>query len=317
MHVVRGRKAFGAELGSRGEGCALAIGNFDGVHRGHQALLTAARGLADRTGVLCGALTFEPHPARFFAPTLAPPMLLPLGRRCELLGAAGADFVLVEPFDADLAGLSAERFVEEFLVGALHVGHVVVGYDFSFGKGRGGNGALIERLGAGQGFGVTIVPQVTVDGLVCSSTKIREFLLEGRIEGASLLLGRAPELTGEVVRGAGRGRQIGVPTANLRVEGDLCVKPGIYAGRCVIGARVVVAAISLGTNPTFVGPGAPLTVEAHLLDFAEDLYGQRVRLELVARLRDEQRYDGVEGLLAQIRRDIEQTRNLVASVGRT
>jgi riboflavin kinase/FMN adenylyltransferase len=172
-------------------------------------------------------------------------------------------------------------------------------------------------MGGARGFGVTIVPQVTVDGLVCSSTKIREFLLEGRVEGAALLLGRPPELTGEVIRGAGRGRQLGVPTANLRVDGDLCVKPGIYAGRCALGARVVAAAISLGTNPTFAAPGAPLSVEAHLLDFAGDLYGQRVRLELLGRLRDERRFDGVEALLVAIRRDVERTRDLVASLDRT
>jgi riboflavin kinase/FMN adenylyltransferase len=318
MHVVRGRETLRAGLGRGPRAPSLAIGNFDGVHRGHQALLAAAVASARAAGGEAGVLTFDPHPARFFAPALAPPMLLPLGRRLELFEEAGVDFVVVEPFDAALAALEAERFADEVLAGAIGVRHVVVGYDFSFGRGRRGDGVLLARLGERLGFGVTIVPQVTVDGLVCSSTKIREFLLEGRVEGARLLLGRPYEITGAVVRGAGRGRGLGVPTANLDPEGELFLKAGIYAGRARLldrPGRAPLAAISVGTNPTFApaagAPGEPppaLAVEAHLLDFAGDLYGSRVRLELWARLRDERRFPDAGALVAEIARDIERTR---------
>jgi riboflavin kinase/FMN adenylyltransferase len=320
MRVAWGRARLVADLGSPPGRPAVAIGNFDGVHRGHQALVAAARTEADSRGAQAGVLTFDPHPARFFAPALAPPLLLPLARRLELLGEAGADFALVEPFDAQLAAMDPERFVAEFLVGSLGVGHVVVGYDFSFGRKREGNAARLTELGARHGFGVTVVAPVTADGLTCSSTKIREFLLEGRIEGAALLLGRPPEISGEVVRGASRGRGLGFATANLRPDLELVpFRSGIYAARAVLLDRVGAthpAAVSIGTNPTFDGQlgagSAPLTVEAHLLDYpGADLYGERLRLLFVSRLRDERRFDRVEDLIAEIGRDVQRTRQLV------
>jgi riboflavin kinase / FMN adenylyltransferase len=315
MQVVWGRARLAGAV-------TIAIGNFDGVHRGHQALVAAARAEAHARGARAGVLTFDPHPARFFAPALAPPLLMPLARRIELLGEAGADFVMVEPFDAALARLDPEAFVADVLVAALGVGHVVVGHDFSFGRGRAGNAARLVELGRGHGVGVTVVPAVAVDGLVCSSTKIREFLLAGRIDGARLLLGRPPEVTGTVVRGAGRGRALGIPTANLDPEGDLPLRTGIYAARAVLldrGGAIHPAAVSVGTNPTFVEAGEgvpPITVEAHLLDYAgDDLYGARVRLLLEARLRDERRFASVEALLAEISRDVERTRRVLAAAG--
>jgi riboflavin kinase/FMN adenylyltransferase len=292
---------------------ALAIGNFDGVHRGHQELVRAARGIAARLGGTAGVLTFDPHPARVFAPALAPPLIVSLERRLELLGAAGAELAIVEAFTPALAAVEAEAFVRDVLVGGFGAREVVVGYDFSFGHGRRGTPALLGALGAGLGLGVTIVPPVTVDGLVCSSTKVREFVLEGRVEGAALLLGRPVELQGPVVRGAGRGRGLGIPTANVAPEGELVPRLGIYAARALLlDARGAVAsthkaALSIGSNPTFVPAGA-VVVEAHLLDFDGDLYGQRVRLEVLHRLRDERRFESVEALLAQIAADVAETR---------
>jgi riboflavin kinase / FMN adenylyltransferase len=318
MRVARGRARLAADLGHLPRSPAVAIGNFDGVHRGHQALVAAARAEADTRRAEVGVLTFDPHPARFFAPALAPPLLVSLPRRLELLGEAGADFTVVEPFDAQLAGMAPEVFVDEVLVGAFGVGHVVVGYDFSFGRKRSGNAATLSTLATARGFGVTVVPPVSADGLHCSSTKIREFLLEGRIEGAALLLGRPPEITGEVVRGAGRGRDLGFATANLRPDvDDLAFRTGIYAAHAVLldsGERFG-AAVSIGTNPTFqTGTGAPVTVEAHLLDHpGNDLYGTHIRLHFAARLRDERRFDDVEALIAQITRDIDRTRELLAT----
>jgi riboflavin kinase/FMN adenylyltransferase len=199
----------------------------------------------------------------------------------------------------------------------------VVGYDFSFGRGRKGDTRLLGVEGLALGIGVTVVPPVTVSGLTCSSTKVREFALEGRVEGAAMLLGRPLEVTGEVVRGAGRGRGIGIPTANVKPEGELLPKPGIYAGRAVILAEgnggstssTHVCALSIGTNPTFRGSGAltsVLSVEGHLLDFDGDLYGRRLRLEIVHRLRDEQRFESTAALVEQIHADFAETRRVMA-----
>jgi riboflavin kinase / FMN adenylyltransferase len=299
---------------------ALAIGNFDGVHRGHEELVRVARRLADDLRGAAGVLTFDPHPARVFAPALAPPLIVSLERRLELLGEAGAEIAIVEAFTPALAAVEAEAFVRDVLVARLGAREVVVGYDFSFGRGRRGTPALLRDAGAGVGLGVTIVPPVTVDGLVCSSTKVREFVLEGRVEGAALLLGRPVEITGRVVRGAGRGRGLGIPTANVAPEGELLPRLGIYAARARVldaAGGVVsthVAALSIGSNPTFTASSlsAPVTVEAHLLDFDGDLYDRRLRLEVLHRLRDERRFDSVAALLAQIAEDIAETRARVA-----
>jgi riboflavin kinase / FMN adenylyltransferase len=288
----------------------VAIGNFDGVHRGHQALVERARERARASGGHAVVLTFDPHPARFFAPTLAPPMIMPLARRLELLAEAGADAVVIEAFDATFAAIEAEEFVEQVLRKDLGAQHVVVGYDFSFGRGRKGNPPLLSALGERFGIGVTVVPAVTAGGLVCSSTKIREFVLEGRMEGAKLLLGRPFEIGGEVVRGAGRGRGLGIPTANVRPDGELLPRTGIYAGRAVVGDSRISTAISVGTNPTFAAGNPPVTVEAHLLDWSGDLYGQHIRLEIETRLRDERRFETVDELMSEIRKDIARTREI-------
>jgi riboflavin kinase/FMN adenylyltransferase len=314
VHTVRGRHRITAELGSALREPAVAIGNFDGVHLGHRALLDEARRIASAAGGQVVALTFDPHPARFFAPSLAPPMLAPLPRRVELLQEAGADVVLVEPFTADFAALSAEDFVEQVLARDIGTRHVVVGADFSFGRNRRGDTALLTSLGRRFGMGVSIVPQVTASGLVCSSTKIREFVLEGRVEGANLLLGRPFEIDGTVVAGANRGRTLGVPTANLVCEGEILPKPGVYAGRAwrLDGdRRWFAAAISIGNNPTFAEKTEPeLSVEAHLLDFSGDLYGAHLRLAFIAHLREQRHFAKTDELVAEIARDIARTREI-------
>jgi riboflavin kinase/FMN adenylyltransferase len=313
MIVLAGR----AHLAARGQGLrapTIAIGNFDGVHRGHQALIARARSLAAGEGGETTVMTFDPHPAKFFAPHLAPPLIAPLSRRLELLAEIGADVVIVEPFTAAFAGLSAEAFVAEVLHRDLGARHLVVGPDFSFGHGRRGDAALLSSLGQQLGIGVLVHAPVMVDGLICSSTKIREFLLEGRVEGAQLLLGRRFEIVGTVVRGQGRGRTLGVPTANLSPEGELLPQNGIYAAiaRRLDGPPLSrPAAVSVGTNPTFADAGPARMVEAHLLDFEGDLYGTRVRLELHARLRDERRFESSDRLIAQMQQDIAYTRALI------
>jgi riboflavin kinase / FMN adenylyltransferase len=308
------RERLGSGAAPPARAASVAVGNFDGVHRGHQALVKTAADLAGGSGGEAVVLTFAPHPAHFFAPHLAPPMIMPLERRLELLAEFGAEVVVIESFDAAFASIEAAPFVEQVLGHDLGARHVVVGYDFSFGHGRHGTPAVLATLGARLGMGVTVVPAVMADGLVCSSTKIREFVHEGRVDGASLLLGRPFEITGEVVRGAGRGRGLGIPTANLRAEGELLPRTGIYASRARLldGSLERAAAVSIGTNPTFVPGAREITVEAYLLDFDGDLYGKRLRLELLARLREERRFASADELVAQIHRDIARTREIAS-----
>lgn len=314
VQTIRGRRGIIPALGRALRTPAVAIGNFDGVHLGHAALLAEAKRAAAASGGEAVALTFDPHPARFFAPALAPPMLTTLERRAELLHEAGADVVLVEPFTTELAGMDAESFVEEVLAKEIGARHVVVGADFSFGKDRRGKIDLLARLAVRFGMRLSVVPQVTANGLVCSSTKIREFVLEGRVEGARILLGRDFAIDGTVGRGFARGRTLGVPTANLAQDGEILPKPGVYAGRArrLDGDTAwYAAAISVGNNPTFAEKGEPQQlVEAHLLDFQGDLYDARLRLAFVAHLREQRRYAAVADLVAEIQRDIARVREI-------
>jgi len=319
VHVIRGRQRVTSELGRALRAPAVAIGNFDGVHLGHQALVATAQRLAHAADGEAVVLTFDPHPARFFAPKLAPPMLLTLERRLELLAEAGADAAVVEPFTTDFAALPADRFIAEVLRGDLDARQVVVGRDFTFGAGRQGNATMLGSEGARLHMGVSIVAPVVVAGLVCSSTKIREFVLEGRVEGAALLLGRPFEISGRVVHGVERGRTLGIPTANLDPEADLVPKPGVYAAwACRVDdgpALRLRAAVSIGSNPTFTVQGRSgvpaVTVEAHLLDFDGDLYGARLRLEFAGRIRDQRKFSSADELVAEIRRDILRTREIL------
>ncbi|HET6283933.1 MAG TPA: bifunctional riboflavin kinase/FAD synthetase [Polyangia bacterium] len=318
MKIVRGRHGLAVTGSGAAVPLALAIGNFDGVHRGHQALIRIACQKAASSGGVPAVLTFDPHPAQLFAPALAPPLIVSLERRLELLADSGIAVTVVEPFTPEFAAIEAPEFVREVLLGALGARDVVVGYDFSFGRGRAGNTRTLAELGSALGVGVTVVPPVTVDGLTCSSTKVREFVLEGRVEGAALLLGRPFEITGVVVKGAGRGRGLGFPTANVTPEGELLPRAGIYAAVAVVldsagqAQGRFACALSVGTNPTFVsGTAAALSVEAYLLDFDADLYGRRLRIEVRHRLRDEQRFASASALVTQINDDVARTRAMV------
>jgi riboflavin kinase/FMN adenylyltransferase len=311
METVRGHRALTRRLSRP----VVAIGNFDGVHRGHAYIFQEARRLAREAGGEAVVLTFDPHPAKLLAPRFAPPLITSTERKLELIAEAGIDVVVVERFDRALAALSPEAFAVGVLgpdgIGARRV---CVGHDFTFGAQRAGTVATLQTLGRTAGFAVTIIDPVAIEGLVCSSTKVREFVLEGRVVGAARVLGRPPEVEGEVVRGDGRGRSIGVPTANIRPEAELVPKNGVYAGwaeLCGGDGRRFGAAINVGTNPTFVAD-RPVTVEAHLLDADLELYGRRLRIAFVERLRDEERFSSREALVEQIQRDIARTRALLA-----
>lgn len=291
---------------------AVAIGNFDGVHIGHRALITRARGFGDRRTI---ALTFHPHPGAVLSPHGAPPMLASLDRRVQLLRSAGADEVVVEPFTRELAALSPDAFIDEIVIGRLGARAIVVGYDFNYGQARAGSTETLAAHCERTGTQLAVVAPVEVAGEVASSSKIRSYLKSGDLPHAERLLGRRWDIEGRVVHGAKRGRAIGIPTANIAPTSDLVVAPGIYAVTLgVVGSdgedRPMPAVASLGTNPTFVEQGG-LVLEVHVLDWDGDLYDRTVRTTFVARLRDEAKYEGIEPLLAQIRRDIDDARKLL------
>jgi riboflavin kinase/FMN adenylyltransferase len=307
MEVVRGHRDATARSGA-----AVAIGNFDGVHAGHRALLDRTRALAAAHGLAAVALTFDPHPSAVLSPHGAPPRVCSLARRLELLAAAGLDTTVVEPFTRELAACPADAFIDDIVLGALRARAIVVGYDFCYGQGRAGSPDTLRAHGARAGAEVEIVAPVEVGGELASSSRIRSYLRAGDLAGAERLLGRRWDIDGTVVHGAKRGRAIGVPTANISPESDLAIAPGIYAVTLATGGAELPAVASLGTNPTFV-EGGGLVLEVHALDWDGDLYDRRVRTTFVARLRDEQRFDSVDALVAQIRRDIEDARVALAA----
>ncbi|HMG20732.1 MAG TPA: bifunctional riboflavin kinase/FAD synthetase [Kofleriaceae bacterium] len=307
MQVVHGHRSVPAWRGA-----AIAIGNFDGVHLGHRALIARARELAAANDALTVALTFDPHPSALLAPTRAPRMLTSVARRLELLAEAGVDAVVVEPFTRELSGIAPNAFVDDIVIFALRARAIVVGYNFSYGQGRTGTVDALRAHGSHAGIEVAIVPAVTVDGEIAASTVVRGHLRAGELARVERMLGRRWDVDGVVVHGAGRGRAIGVPTANIAPEVELAVAPGIYAVTLgVEGGPAMPAVASLGTNPTFVEDGG-LVLEVHVLDWDGDLYDRRVRTTFVARLRDELKFASVEALVAQIRRDIDQARAALA-----
>jgi riboflavin kinase/FMN adenylyltransferase len=302
VRVLHGHRQLGAEW----RASAVAIGNFDGVHAGHRALIARARELARAHHAQSVALTFDPHPSAVLAGA-CPPRIASLSRRIELLAEAGADAVVIEPFSRELATVPAHAFIDDIVLGALQARAIVVGYDFTYGQGRAGTTDALRVHGAKAGVEVDIVPPIEVGGEVASSTRIRSYLASGDLAPAARLLGRRWDVDGVVVHGAGRGRTIGIPTANIQPDSDLPIRPGIYAVTLTVDEDTLPAVASLGTNPTFVDGGS-LTLEVHVLDFVGDLYGQRVRTTFVERLRDEAKYDSVDALIVQIHRDIDAAR---------
>ncbi len=293
----------GHERAPAWQGAAVAIGNFDGVHVGHRALIRRAAELADAHDARVVALTFDPHPSALLAPRGAPPPVASLARRIELLAEAGADAVVIEPFTHDLAHLAPHAFIEDIVIHALRARAIVVGYDFNYGHGRAGTTDALRAHGGRAGIEVDIVAPVEVGGEVASSSRIRGYLAAGDLPAAERMLGRRWDIDGVVVHGAKRGRAIGVPTANVRPDCDVPLRAGIYAVTLGVGSQVLPAVASLGTNPTFVDDGH-LVLEVHALDWDGELYDRRVRIAFAKHLRDEAKFDSVDALVAQIRADI-------------
>lgn len=284
----------------------VTIGNFDGVHLGHRALLDAARLRAGADEVL--AITFDPSPRDVMQPGHGVPLVQTVGDRVRTLEEAGADRVEVVPFSKALAAWSPERFALDILAGAHGASGVVVGWDFRFGKGRAGDASTLRTT---LGVPVDEVGAVLLDGLPVSSTRVRGAVQTGDLVLAARLLARPHEVAGTVVQGDHRGRSIGIPTANVRPDTELLPPPGVYAVRALVDGAWRDGVANLGDRPTF-GPGAG-RLEVHLLDGAPDLYGQRLRVGLVARLREERAFASVDALVAQIHADIAAARAALAA----
>ena len=290
-------------------GAALAIGNFDGVHRGHQALLKATRDQAGRLSAQTGAIVFEPHPREYFQPDKPHFRLTQLPLKLRLLERFGLDVAVVLAFDAGLAGLSADEFIARVLVDALAARQVVVGYDFRFGKGRGGDPEGLRRAGEALGFGVTVIGQVAEAGEVFSSSAIRAELAQGDVKGAAQMLGWWWRVAGVVIGGAKRGTGLGFPTANIALAPGTALAHGIYAVRVHADGSRHTGAAYLGTRPTF-DDGAPV-LEVFLFDFDGDLYGREIEVEFIDFLRPDRRFGGAASLQAQMQKDCDQAREIL------
>jgi riboflavin kinase/FMN adenylyltransferase len=301
-------------------GCAVTIGAFDGVHLGHRSVIDRTRAEAAALGAATAVVTFDRHPASVVRPGSAPKLLTSLDHKLDLLADAGVDYTYVVRFDEARSNESAETFVGEVLVGCLHARVVVVGADFHFGRNRSGNVALLAAEGARHGFGaigLDLVPVRDGSGAVVSSTAIRNAVSAGEVERAARMLGRWHEVRGEVITGDQRGRTIGFPTANIAVPREMALPgDGIYAGWYVRpdGIRRP-AAINVGRRPTFYENAEDALVEAYLLDWAGDLYGEWARVQFVARLRPELKFDSVDALVTQMHADVLETRTVLARTG--
>jgi riboflavin kinase/FMN adenylyltransferase len=294
-------------------GAAIAIGNFDGVHKGHQALIARARVAAQGLGVRTAALVFEPHPREFFQPARPLFRLTPLPQKLKLLEIYGVELTYVIPFEQEFASMSAETFVERVLVAGLGVRHVVIGHNFLFGRSRTGNAGQMVDLGRAFGFGVSVVPPVGDGGEIYSSSAVRAELAQGDITGAAEMLGHRWKVEGVVQGGARRGTGLGYPTANIALGKGATLAHGIYAVHVgVDGARHQGAAY-LGTRPTF-DDGSPV-LEVFLFDFDGDLYGRTIEVEFVEFLRGDRQFDGPDALKAQMDGDCARARDILTADG--
>ncbi|MGZ8476872.1 MAG: bifunctional riboflavin kinase/FAD synthetase [Candidatus Binatia bacterium] len=295
------------------EGSSVTLGNFDGIHLGHQELIKNTVDDARRLGVCSAVLTFEPHPLRVLAPDRAPKMLLTHKDKMQLLQALGVDCVVIQQFDRAFAAIPAQEFVRKYLRERLHARKVWVGKDLRFGKGRGGDIENLRAWGAQLEYAVGIVEPVTVAGERVSSSRIRELIGAGAVAAVQPMLARYYFISGKVVPGHRRGRELGFPTANIVSRAEIVPRDGIYATLFHLGEKVLPSVTSVGLNPTF-GAG-PRTVESYILHFDRDIYGESVQVSFVARLRDELNFASVTSLIEQIQVDIADAEKILAVQG--
>lgn len=291
-----------------GDGCVLTIGNFDGVHRGHQAVLANAIRQGHALGLPVWVMVFEPQPLEFFLEDKAPPRLSTIRDKIELLGALNVDGLVVMRFDHQLASKTAEAFVREILCDALRVRHLLVGDDFRFGHARQGNFQYLQRVSDQYGFTVEDSAPFQVDGTRVSSTRIRDCLAQGDLDEAGALLGRSYQLSGRVIHGDKRGRDMGFPTANIRVKNRKSPIRGVFAVTMTDNRGIVHQGVAnVGTRPT-VDDRPHVLLEVHLFDFDADLYGQRVEIQFLKKIRDECKFPDFSALQSQILLDCEQAK---------
>jgi len=304
MHIIRRLDA----LPAAARGGAVSIGNFDGVHRGH---IEIVRRLLERAADVSGpaiVFTFDPHPVRLLRPEQSPPPLTWAERKAELLAAHGVDWIVAYPTDEALLQLSAARFFEQIVRGALDARALVEGPNFFFGHNREGTIQRLGEMAAAAGITLDVVPPVEIDGALVSSSRVRELIRTGNVEQAKKLLAAPYRIRGMVTHGAGRGAKIGFPTANLGAIDTLLPAQGVYAGRAWIEKENYPAAINLGPSPTFGDASA--RVEAHLIGYNEPLYGQPLEVDFLARLRDIRPFESPQALAEQLRRDVRQVEQI-------
>ncbi len=296
-------------------GTVVTVGTFDGVHRGHWAVLQEIRLRAKETGRRSVLVTFHPHPLKIVRPEKAPPLLTTPAEKKEILAETGLDYAVFLPFTPLLAEYSPYRFVEEILMGRLGVQELVIGYDHGFGKGRSGDVLTLQNIGLDLKFTVDVVSPILTGEDPVSSSRIRKALLEGGVEWARQGLGRPYCIRGMVIRGDGRGRSLGFPTANLWVpaNGKLIPPAGVYAVRAGLRRGIFAGAIHIGPRPTF--RGSPPTIELHLMDFDGDLYGEEIRVEFILRIREVRPFSSASALVEQLRMDVDAARTALAEEG--
>jgi riboflavin kinase/FMN adenylyltransferase len=302
MRIVRGLPPVPPEA----RPSAVALGVFDGVHLGHREILGTAVLHGREAGIPAVACTFDPHPIEILQPGRAPLPITTLDERLALIEGCGLDAAVVLPFTRDLASIEPEAFVKDVLLARLAAREIVVGFNHRFGRGARGDVAMLRSLGERLGFRTHIAEPLMVGGVAVSSTEIRAALQRGDLEFASLLLGRSYTLTGSVAHGAGRGRTLGFPTANIAPSRPVLVAAGVYACTAEVGGRKERAVVNVGVRPTF--NETALAVEAYLLDFSGDIYGQTITLTFVSRIREERRFPSVDALRAQIDADVAEAR---------
>jgi len=302
MQIVRGLESFPPDAAPS----AVALGAFDGIHLGHRAILGTAVSQARRDRLQAIACTFDRHPMEVLQPDRAPLPITTLEERLTLIAETGVDTTVVIPFTPAVAAVEAKAFVQDVLIGTLRAREIVVGFNHRFGRGARGDAALLESLAGPLGFRAHIVPALTVDGVAVSSSEIRAALQRGDLAAAATLLGRPYSIRGAVVRGAGRGRTLGFPTANVKTERPLGLPVGVYVCRLAFGSHEHQAVVNVGFRPTF--GETEISIEAHVLDFTGDLYDERVTLTFLRRLREERKFPSVDALKAQIALDVAAAR---------
>jgi len=290
----------------------LALGNFDGLHKGHQKLINEAVAAARNDNGIAAAFVFEPHPIKVLFPERAPKLLVTAQHKAELMEKLGLNLLIYNSFTLAISKCTPEEFVQNILINKLNITQAFAGFNYTFGHRGTGTPELLQELGKKHGFGVKIIPPVEVNGQVVSSSLIRKALDAGDIKQSRAMLGYDPMLEGQVIEGEQKGRTIGFPTANLSVSSELSVPgKGVYAARAQIRDGIFQAVVNIGSKPTF-HEEYPISIEAHLIDFHDDIYGEKMRLFFIDKIRDERRFNNVEELVGQITRDRDRAKQIAA-----